>query len=241
MTTFKTYITEGINDAGILKAIFIIGLPGAGKSYTVKKLKGVVSPKVVNTDIAAEFMAFKGSAKVDASTWPLLKDSSVRITKKSLSNYMNSLLPLFVDGTSNNVSQILQRIGILESIGYDVGVVFVHADLELAIKRASARSSIIGREVDLHFIHEVDKVNLENAKYLQSKVDFFKQIENNDQLNDKMMHEVFKAVQNFFNEPVKNPVGKRLIKQMMEKSEKYLAPNIIPIETLEKKVEGWYK
>ena len=28
-------LNESINDKGILKAIFIVGLPGAGKSYTV--------------------------------------------------------------------------------------------------------------------------------------------------------------------------------------------------------------
>lgn len=240
-TNFKSFITEGINDAGILKAIFIIGLPGAGKSYTAKKLAGAISPKVVNTDIASEFIALKGGIKVSSITWPTLRDTSIRITKRSLLNYMDSLLPLFVDGTSNNVSQILHRIGILESIGYDVGVVFVHTDLELAIERSKARSSIIGREVDLNFIHEVNKVNLENAKYLQSKVGFFKQVENNGQLNDKMMHNIFKDVQGFFNEPIKNPVGKRLIKQMVEKSEKYLTPNIISSEILKNKVEGWYK
>jgi dephospho-CoA kinase len=239
MTTFKTYITEGINDAGILKAVFIIGLPGAGKSYTAKKLKGAVSPKVVNTDIAAEFSAFKKDLNVSASTWPELEDASIRITRKALEGYVNSMLPLFVDGTSNNVSNILHRIGILESVGYDVGIVFVHASLETAIRRAEARSKLDGRVVSLEFIKSVDKVNLENAKYLQSKVDFFKQLENDGELDNKLMQDIFKSVQGFFKEPVKNPVGKRHLEQMKDDSEKYLSPNVISAEVLRKKIEGW--
>ena len=60
MPTFKQFISESINDKGIFKAVFVIGLPGAGKSYTVSQLRGSVSPKVVNTDIAAEFWASVG-------------------------------------------------------------------------------------------------------------------------------------------------------------------------------------
>ena len=59
-TSFKQFIiNESINDKGILKAIFVVGLPGSGKSYTVQRLRGTVSPVVVNTDKVAEFLSKK--------------------------------------------------------------------------------------------------------------------------------------------------------------------------------------
>jgi hypothetical protein len=113
--------------------------------------------------------------------------------------------------------------------------------LETSLKRAKSRTDISGRKVDAEFIRKVSEVNLENAKFLQAKVDFFKQVENDGALDDKAILKIFKSVQGFFSEPLKNPVGKRYLKQMREEAEKYLSPNIIPLEVLVKKADGWYK
>jgi hypothetical protein len=160
-----------------------------------------------------------------------------------LTNYLDGLLPLFVDGTSNDVSNILHRMGILESLGYDVGVVFVDAPLDVSIKRAKDRASKIGRHVDEDFIKDVHEQNLENANFLKGKVNFFKRIDNNGDgiLDDKEMNNAFKAVQSFFLEPLDNPVGKRTLEEMKAKKQKYISPEIIPREVLTKKIAGWYK
>ena len=53
-------ISEGINDKGIFKACFMCGHPGAGKSYTLTKIKsGIIEPRIVNIDKA--FPLFKES------------------------------------------------------------------------------------------------------------------------------------------------------------------------------------
>ena len=61
---FIEMITEGVDDPGILKCIFLAGGPGSGKSYTAKEIFGVgksaissVSAgglKLVNSDTAFE-------------------------------------------------------------------------------------------------------------------------------------------------------------------------------------------
>ena len=38
---FVEMITEGVDDPGILKCIFLAGGPGSGKSYTAKEIFGV--------------------------------------------------------------------------------------------------------------------------------------------------------------------------------------------------------
>jgi len=133
-------------------------------------------------------------------------------------------------------------MGILKSLGYDVGVVYVRTSLETAKARAIERASKIGREVDEHFIEAVFKLSEENAKYLQSEVNFYKVINNdNDDLSNVEMLKAFKSAQSFFNEPVQNIVGKRNLEKMKEEKLKYLSPGIVTMETLENKIAGWYK
>ncbi len=69
--------------------------------------------------------------------------------------HLNGMLPLFVDGTSNDISNVLSRAGILESVGYDVGMVFIDTTLDAALSRADQRGKEINRHVDPKFIEKV--------------------------------------------------------------------------------------
>jgi predicted ABC-type ATPase len=234
---------ESIEDKGILKALFVIGIPGSGKSYTVKQMKGTISPRVVNTDIATEYAARKHNVPANSANWPKFKDSAHRITKNALQGYINGMLPLFVDGTSNDVSNIQHRMGILKSLGYDVGVVYINTNLETAKARAKSRALDIGREVDVSFIEAVHKQSEENAAYLKSEVEFFRVINNDGDsvLTDKEMQDAFKAAQSFFAAPLQNIVGKRNLEKLKAEKQKYLAPLIMTDEALAHKIDGWYK
>lgn len=242
MISFREFISESINDKGILKAVFVVGLPGAGKSYTVAKLGGALSPRVVNTDKAAEFLSKKLRKQITSDTWGEFKDSTHRITQKALGNYINGMLPLFIDGTSNDASNILHRMGILESLGYDVGIIHVKTPLEVAIARANRRAKETGRHVDEEFIRQVHDQNDKNVEFLKSKVSFFREINNStDGLDDETLKKAFRKVQSFFTEPVRNPVGSRHLDIMRDKKLAYLSPEIIPTDVLNKKIEGWYR
>ena len=53
MLTFQD-LQEGVYDPNILKAFFLAGGPGSGKSYVVKRTTGGLGMKVINSDIAFE-------------------------------------------------------------------------------------------------------------------------------------------------------------------------------------------
>ena len=241
MITFKQFINEGIEDRGILKAIFIVGSPGAGKSYTVKQLVGQIHPVIVNTDKAVEHLTTKNDD--DDFDWAKYRDHALRITKNQLSNYLNGLLPLFIDGTSNSVSNILHRIGILESLGYDVGLVHVTADWESVVNRLNIRNDAIKRKVDIEFAKNVYSQAEENVSFLKSKVAFFKEFKNSqyDTMSNEELLEIYKDIQKFFTAPIINPVGKRSIESLKASKEKYLIPSLVSKETLANKVNGWYR
>jgi len=80
----KQLLTEGVFDKGILKAVFMAGGPGSGKSYVASQLFGIPKKvnvsvsglKSVNSDTEFEFLLKKygfatyGTGKLDIDKWP---------------------------------------------------------------------------------------------------------------------------------------------------------------------------
>lgn len=244
MVSFKEFISESIEDRGILKVVFLAGTPGAGKSYTVEKINdGSIQPRIVNTDKSLEFLAKKLDAPLDtdemaSNVWEFMSDKTKIMTKKSLTHYVNGMLPLIIDGTSSNPNNLLMRVGILESLGYDVAMVYVKTDLETAIKRVNSRD----RKVPEDFIKHVYDEMLKFEDFYKSKFNTFIEVNNNDgELDDKAIMNAYKKAKSFFSEPVKNPVGQNHIDNLKQKKQKYLSPEIITLAELDKKMDSWYR
>ena len=84
MIKLKQLLTEGVFDKGILKAVFMAGGPGSGKSYVAGQIFGIPKKinvsasglKTVNSDTEFEFLLKKygfetfGTGKLDIDKWP---------------------------------------------------------------------------------------------------------------------------------------------------------------------------
>ena len=84
MVNLKQLLTEGVFDKGILKAVFMAGGPGSGKSYVAGQIFGIPKKmnisysglKSVNSDTEFEFLLRKfgfetfGTGKLDIDKWP---------------------------------------------------------------------------------------------------------------------------------------------------------------------------
>lgn len=231
---FLKYLEESIEDKGILKALFMAGTPGSGKSYVISKItSGSIQPRIVNTDKFVEFFGNGGNVN-----WEEYGDRIERLNKKQLLLYLDSLLPLWIDGTSSNPRSLLRRVGILKSIGYDVGLVWIETDIETAIERAKKRK----REVPEDFIRKVYKEVSPLKQYYKSEFKYFKEINNNEgELNDVAVSKAFKQTSNFFTSPLENPLGLKLIDDMKQNRAKYinqLDPSMI--NKLKSDISIWY-
>ena len=84
MINLKQLLIEGVYDKGILKAVFMAGGPGSGKSYVASQLFGIPKKinvsvsglKTVNSDTEFEALLRKygfetfGTGKLDIDKWP---------------------------------------------------------------------------------------------------------------------------------------------------------------------------
>ena len=84
MIRLRQLLAEGVYDKGILKAVFMAGGPGSGKSYVAQELFGIPKKvnltisglKTVNSDTEFEFLLKKygfetfGTGKLDIDKWP---------------------------------------------------------------------------------------------------------------------------------------------------------------------------
>jgi predicted kinase len=172
---FVEMITEGVDDPGILKCIFLAGGPGSGKSYTAKEIFGVgkntfssVSAgglKIVNSDSAFE-KALKDNGinpkdlgkieKENPDMWNLvagednpnsIRNQAKKITKQQQAFYEAGRLGLIIDGTGDEVTKIREKKKHAESLGYDCYMVFVNTSLEVAQERNASRDRTLSEDL----------------------------------------------------------------------------------------------
>jgi predicted kinase len=171
---FVEMITEGVDDPGILKCVFLAGGPGSGKSYTAKEIFGVgktsissVSAgglKLVNSDTAFE-KALKDNginpkdlAKFEdenGKMWNFIagednpnsiRNQAKKITKQQQAFYEAGRLGMIIDGTGDEVMKIKDKKKHAESLGYDCYMVFINTSLEVALERNRGRERTLSDE-----------------------------------------------------------------------------------------------
>ena len=234
-------LSEGVDDPGILKCVFMAGGPGSGKSYTAKEIFGVgksafssVSAgglKLVNSDTAFE-KGLKDSGidmkelgnieKNDPQLWDLITkgDTSIRgkakaITDKQRAFFEAGRLGMIIDGTGDEVSKIKKKMQHAESLGYDCSMVFVNTSLEVALERNKNRDRVLSDEL-------VTKI----WKDCQNNLGAFQTMfSGNFIIVDNTVYKpvnksVQQAVDAFLRKPLYNPIGKKWVAtaRMLKKS-----------------------
>ena len=148
--SFKSFVSEGVNDPAIFKAIFLAGGPGSGKSFIVGKT-GLTSMgyKVVNSDDAFEAAMKKAGMEMNPDNIFSVQGQELRgkakgITSAKQAMYIQGRLGLVIDGTGKDPDRISKQAQELQKLGYDVAMIFVNTDIETAISRDAQRDRTIG-------------------------------------------------------------------------------------------------
>lgn len=230
---FVEMITEGVDDPGILKCIFLAGGPGSGKSFTANEIFGVgkgafnsVSAgglKIVNSDSAFENALKKNGispkdlGKIDQNSdvWDSIagedNPNSIRNKAKSLTKqqqafYEAGRLGLIIDGTGDKYTSIKEKKDHAESLGYDCYMVFVNTSLEVAQARNAKRDRTLPSEL----VNQIWKACQENMGKFQTLFSGRFVIVDNTEYKP-VANAVQKQVDAFLRKPIYNQIGKKWI------------------------------
>jgi hypothetical protein len=229
---FIEMITEGVDDPGILKCVFMAGGPGSGKSFTAKEIFGVGKDltqsfsvgglKLVNSDTAFE-KGLKDNGinpkdlarieKEEPELWDMItKDpkgiraKAKTLTQKQQSFYEAGRLGMIIDGTGDEVSKIKKKMDHAKSLGYDCYMVFVNTSLEVALERNRNRDRVLPEDL----VTEIWKACQNNLGKFQTI------FSGNFVIVDNTVYKpvnsaVQKAIDSFLRKPIYNPIGKKWI------------------------------
>jgi len=232
-------LKEGINDPGILKAVFLAGWPGSGKTWVAKGLFGIpervnvsqTGMKMVNTDKELKFLLKKYGFGTDLDALPdevfknLTGDgpdaSGLRSYAKELTGvrkklYQNGRLGMIIDGTGDDYAKISREKKELEEKGYDCYMVFVNTTLDVALERNRNRDRVLPEKIVVDSHREVIK-NIGGFQGLFGGNNFII-IDNNKDLSPKQAQKRFnmlvkKGISKFIKRPIKNPRGKSWVRK----------------------------
>ena len=229
--TFESFLEEGRNDPGILKAFFMAGGPGSGKSYVAGELfalpkgedLGTVSYdnglKLVNSDKNFEYLLKKANIDMtnlmsmkdgSADSWDqamALRDRAKRLTKNMQEMYIQGRLGMIIDGTGKNYKKIEGQVERLRSLGYDCYMVFVNTSLAVAQERNAARARKLPKDMVTKMWDEVQQNIGKFQRLFKSKR--FEIVDNSEYGNSMPIDLVSKEIRKFMSQPVSNPIGKQ--------------------------------
>ena len=250
-------LNEGVYDKGILKAIFMAGGPGSGKSFVANGLFGIPKQipltsmyglKVVNSDTEFEHYLRKfgfdtetgagyGKGTLDLDKWPKevwdmvggdqspedakenpnLRAMTKKYTAMRKAGYMNTRLGMIIDGTARDVGKIAAEKKELEKMGYDCYMVFVNTTLPVAQERNKKRARRLPPKL---LASSWNQVQQNIGKFNGLFKGNFMVVDNSDTLDEKSATKKFtmlikKGIGKFIKRAVKNPIGKKWIKNQL--------------------------
>ena len=220
MKTFQE-LQEGVYDPNILKAFFLAGGPGSGKSYVVKRGTGGLGLKIVNSDdVLEKYIKDAGLSlkmpKSEEEPRDKLRDKAKAVTKAKMGNYVEGRLGLIIDGTGKDYDKIAKQATGLKQLGYDVHMIFVNTSLETALKRNAKRDRTVPRSIATKSWKTVQSNMGKFSQYFRQN---FIVVDNNDSDED-VMGPVYKQVMSLAKKKVQNKTGQQWIAMELQKKKR---------------------
>ena len=217
MKTFSE-LQEGVYDPNILKAFFLAGGPGSGKSYVVRRTTGGLGMKIVNSDDAFEKLLKDAGLSLkmppeEEAPRDVARGRAKKLTKARQKNYVDGRLGLIIDGTGKDYEKIAYQARELQQLGYDTHMIFVNTSLYTALERNSKRARSVPESLVVKSWNDVQQ-NI--GKFSQLFRRNFIVVDNND-ADEEVFGKVFKQVMHLAKGKVQNTLGRQWIANELEK------------------------
>ena len=221
MKTFHE-LQEGVYDPNILKAFFLAGGPGSGKSYVVRRTTGGLGMKIVNSHYIYEKML--NDAGLDTTPEDIFSDQGQEIrgrakavTKRMQGNFLEGRLGLIIDGTGKDYDKIAKQAQGLKALGYECYMIFVNTSLETAQERNKMRKRTLAPKAVESMSNEVQN-NIGKFQRLFGGPNFIV-VDNNDAGED-VFEKVWKRCMLLVRKKVTNRIAKAWIAKELAKKDR---------------------
>lgn len=211
-------LNEGVYDPGILKAFFLAGGPGSGKSFVSGKVTGGQGLKFINSDAYFERLLKKAGMGMDIEKLYGAEDTKIKVdtlrskakasAKRTEANYLEGRLGVIFDGTGDDYEKIEGLRQKCIELGYDTYMIFVNTSLDVALQRNQARERTVPINVVKDSWNSVQN-NLGKFQNLFGRENMI--VVDNNEFKENVLNKVWKQIMNIVNNPVKNPIGKNWI------------------------------
>jgi len=229
---FEEYLTEGVHDKGIFKAVFLAGGPGSGKDYVLDNTLSGHGLTEINSDKALEYLMDKEGLDKRMPEAEKEQRDVVRGKAKNMTELRQRLAiqgrnGLIINGTGDDAEKIAKIKERLENMGYDTHMLVVNTKDEVSAARNVERGQRGGRTVPEELRkkkwQDVQNSRPELAKMFgQNYVEF----DNSEDLRnaspevvkakkDEMLN-IFKTMQKFVKSPPKNEQAKNWIAKELQ-------------------------
>jgi predicted kinase len=144
LTSCQSPLEEGVDDPAVLKAVFVCGAGGSGKTKIADTMFAGLGFKSVNQDTHLEKILAK--AKIPLSQVGMhygLQKKAQKLKNAELRQYGLRRLGLVIDATGWDYARIADPAKQLMKLGYDVFMVFVSTSLDTALRRNKGRERIV--------------------------------------------------------------------------------------------------
>jgi len=229
------FLTEGVHDKGIFKAVFLGGGPGSGKDYILSKTLDGHGLVEINSDKALEYLMDKENLDKQMPENEEAQRNAVRKRAKNVTELRQRLAlhgrnGLIINGTGDDPEKYLKIKKMLEKMGYDTHMVMVNTQDEVSKQRNIERGQRGGRTVPEKIRREKWE-SVQNARPQLAKMfrDNYVEFDNSydartappelKDAKDKELVGIFKRVQKFTAQPPKHDDAKKWIASELSKKD----------------------
>lgn len=227
----ETSLNEGIYDKGILKMVYMIGTPGAGKSEVVHRIFAVpdygkslagIGFKIWNQDIVFSRLLHKTGKGLDLSRHyerdpegtTILRAKAQAISDIQLNKWVEGRLGVVIDGTGRHYESTKKVFDTFSDLGYDIYAIYVKTNIQKAIERNNSRE----RKLPVSIVEQIYK-EVQNSVWRIRRIvnpnnfitiDNSKDVSQNEEIDNE--RELRKQMIKILNSEVMNPIGQQWIK-----------------------------
>jgi len=234
------FLTEGVHDHGIFKAVFLAGGPGSGKDYVLDNTLAGHGLVEMNSDKALEFLMDKEGLDKKMPASEEEKRNLVRGRAKNITELRQRLAivgrnGLIINGTGDDIEKTKKIKQKLESAGYETSMLVVNTHDEVSKKRNIERGMRGGRTVPEDIRKDKwDNVQRARAEYSKLFGANYMEFDNSEDLRSanpavvkakkEELMQLFKGIKEFIARPPKTKQADEWIAQELEKKDMLPVP-----------------